>query len=81
MSAEWIVLYLMGAAIIGMQLANSFKLNEFYTMLARMNQNYQIDRIRDEETILKVLERLDDIRNEIPNRVEMHGDTYKMYRK
>lgn len=82
MSTEWaIVIALLLAAILGMLIAICFKLSDLYVINGRMNQCYQIDRTRDEETFYKILDYLDDIKNEIPNRVEMHGDTYKMYHK
>ena len=75
MSVEWaIVITLLLAAILGMLIAICFKMNDFYIMMSRMNQDHQIERKKDEKAF-------EDIRNEIPNRIEMHGDTYKMYHK
>ena len=75
MSVEWAIANaLLLAAILGMLIAICFKMNDFYVMMGRMNQDHQIERKRDEETF-------ENIKAAIPNRIEMHGDTYKMYHK
>jgi predicted PolB exonuclease-like 3'-5' exonuclease len=75
MSVEWeIAIFLLLAAIFGMLIAICFKLGDLYVIIGRMNQEHQIERKHDEETF-------EGIKKAIPNRVEMRGDTYKMYHK
>lgn len=81
MSAEWIVIFIMLAFVIGMLLAICRKLNGLYTMIGRINQDYQTDRKRNESDVDNILDYLDDIKNEMPNRIILNGDTGKMYRK
>lgn len=82
MSTEWaIVIALLLAAIFGMLIAICFKLGDLYVLFGRMNQEHQIEWARNEASFSYIINVLDDIKHEIPNRVEMHGDTYKMYHK
>ncbi len=75
MSVEWaIAITLLLAAIFGMLIAICFKLGDLYVIIGRMNQEHQIERKHDEETF-------EGIKKAIPNRIEMRGDTYKMYHK
>lgn len=82
MSTEWaIVIALLLAAILGILIAICFSISDIYVMIGRMNQEHQIERKRDEANFDYIINALDDIKHEIPNRIEMHGDTYKMYHK
>lgn len=81
MSAEWIVVFIMLAFVIGMLLVICFKFNDLYVMIGRMNQDRNIERKFDESNIDTIFNYLNDIKNEIPNRIALNGDTGKMYRK